>query len=75
MDLRGCNDLAFIYLFAYCFNSIDFKYMLVSQQSSEALIFGLEALKPLMTPAEFALSMRTIGKHVKYISRPDAIRA
>lgn len=47
----------------------------VSQQSSESLIFGLEALKPLATSAEFALPMRTIGEHVKSISRPDAIRA
>lgn len=50
------------------------KGRLVSQQSRETLIFGLEALKPLMTSAEFALPMQTIGKHVKSISGPDAIR-
>lgn len=51
------------------------KGRLVSQQSREPLIFGLEALKLLMTSAEFALPMQTIGKHVKSISGPDAIRA
>lgn len=69
----------FIYLriasIALILNICMAKGRLVSQQSSEALICGLEALKPLITSAEFALSMRTIGKHVEYISRPDAIRA
>ncbi len=63
-----CVGVMTVHLFIYfhvasiklILNICTAKGRLVSQQSREPLIFGLKALKPLMTSAEFALLMRTI---------------